>query len=87
MTKRIISKLTDNGPEPILPLTDFREDPWETGDKNAVAFRGGVLSSPVPAAFAKRMRDAGKAAPRPEPALEPEPSSAADTAADQPSQD
>lgn len=54
----------DAGPEAILPLTDFRGDPWETGDDNAVAFKAGILSSPVPAAFAQRMRDEGKAAPR-----------------------
>ena len=47
-----------------MPLTDFRGDPWGIGDKNAVAFRAGILSSPVPAEFAQRMRDEGKAAPR-----------------------
>lgn len=52
------------GPEAILPLTDFRGDPWGTGDSNAVAFRAGVLSSPVPAEFAQRMRDKGMAAKR-----------------------
>lgn len=52
------------GPESILPLTDFRADPWGTGDAKAVAFRAGVLSSPVPAAFARRMREDGKAAAR-----------------------
>lgn len=52
----------DVGPEAILPLTDFRGDPWETGDDNAVAFKAGILSSPVPAAFAQRMRDEGKSA-------------------------
>lgn len=51
-------------PEAILPLTDFRGDPWETGDKNAVSFRAGVMSSPVPAEFAQKMRDEGKAFPR-----------------------
>jgi hypothetical protein len=51
-------------PEAILPLTDFRGDPWETGDKNAVSFRAGILSSPVPAEFAQKMRAEGKAAPR-----------------------
>lgn len=50
------------GPEAILPLTDFRGDPWETGKENAVAFRAGILSSPVPAEFARKMRDDGKAA-------------------------
>jgi hypothetical protein len=54
----------DAGPEAILPVTDFRGDPWGTGDENAVAFRAGILSSPVPAEFAQRMRDEGKAAPR-----------------------
>jgi hypothetical protein len=54
----------DAGPEAILPLTDFRGDPWETGDENAVAFKAGILSSPVPAVFAQRMRDEGKAALR-----------------------
>ncbi|MBN9255273.1 MULTISPECIES: hypothetical protein [unclassified Mesorhizobium] len=49
-------------PESILPLTDFRADPWETGDENAVAFRGGIASEPVPAAFAARMRAEGKVA-------------------------
>jgi hypothetical protein len=68
----------DAGPEAILPLTDFRGDPWETGDENAVAFKAGILSSPVPAAFAQRMRDEGKAAG---------PKSAADTVTDQPEQD
>lgn len=51
----------DAGPEAILPLTDFRGDPWGTGDENAVAFKAGILSSPVPAGFAQRMRDEGKA--------------------------
>lgn len=54
----------DAGPEAILPLTDFRADPWETGDEKAVAFKAGITSSPVPAAFAQRMRDEGKAARR-----------------------
>jgi hypothetical protein len=66
-------------PEAILPLTDFRDDPWETGDKSAVAFRAGVMSSPVPAEFAQKMRDEGKAAKTPE--------LAADTAGDQPAED
>ncbi|MDI6026717.1 hypothetical protein QBK99_10995 [Corticibacterium sp. UT-5YL-CI-8] len=48
--------------EAILPLTDFRDDPWGTGDKKAVAFKAGVLSSPVPAEFADKMRADGKAA-------------------------
>jgi len=68
----------DAGPEAILPLTDFRGDPWGTGDENAVAFKAGILSSPVPAAFAQRMRDEGKAAG---------PKSTADTVTDQPEQD
>ncbi|MBB6011876.1 hypothetical protein HNR59_001221 [Aquamicrobium lusatiense] len=51
----------DAGPESILPLTDFRGDPWGIGNENAVAFRAGILSSPVPAEFARRMRDEGKA--------------------------
>lgn len=51
----------DAGPESILPLTDFRGDPWGTGNEKAVAFRAGILSSPVPAEFAQRMRDEGKA--------------------------
>lgn len=51
----------DAGPESILPLTDFRGDPWGTGNENAVAFRAGILSSPVPSEFAQRMRDEGKA--------------------------
>jgi hypothetical protein len=63
-------------PEAILPVTDFRGDPWETGDENAVAFRAGIMSSPVPAAFAQRMRDEGKAESR---ITEP----VADTTADQ----
>jgi hypothetical protein len=54
---------TGSGPEPILPLTDFRADPWNTGDKNAVAFRAGILSSPVPPEFAQKARDDGQAAP------------------------
>lgn len=63
MTKRVKTEQpADAGPEAILPLTDFRGDPWGTGDENAVAFRAGVMSSPVPAAFAQRMRDDGKAA-------------------------
>lgn len=49
-------------PEAILPLTDFRGDPWKIGDKNAVAFRAGVMSSPVPADFAEQARNDGKAA-------------------------
>ncbi len=51
----------DAGPESILPLTDFRGDPWGTGNDKAVAFRAGIQSSPVPAEFARRMRDEGKA--------------------------
>lgn len=52
------------GPEGILPLTDFRGDPWGTGNPSAVSFRAGVMSSPVPAEFAQQMRDEGKAARR-----------------------
>jgi len=48
-------------PVVIVPLTDFHADPWETGDPKAVAFIGGVMSSPVPAEFAARMRAEGKA--------------------------
>jgi hypothetical protein len=67
------------GAEAIMPLTDFREDPWETGDKAAVAFRAGILSSPVPAEFAQRMRDEGRAVgPKSTTTI------AADTATDQP---
>ncbi|CAM5658499.1 hypothetical protein MAUB1S_11466 [Mycolicibacterium aubagnense] len=87
MSRRQKISQFDTGPEAILPLADFRDDPWGTGDEKAVAFKSGVLSSPVPATFAKRMRDTGKAAPRPDAAPEPDPSTAADTAADQPSQD
>jgi hypothetical protein len=68
----------DAGPEAILPLTDFRGDPWGTGDENAVAFKAGILSPPVSAAFAQRMRDEGKAEG---------PKSTADTVTDQPEQD
>ncbi len=50
-----------SGPEAILPLTDFRGDPWGTGNPDAVAFRAGVLSSPVPAAFATKVSSEGKA--------------------------
>lgn len=71
------------GPEAILPLTDFRADPWGTGDENAVAFKAGILSSPVPAEFAQRMRDEGKAAGSKSIAT----TTAADTATDQPEQD
>jgi hypothetical protein len=70
------------GAEAIMPLTDFRGDPWKTGDKNAVAFRAGILSSPVPAGFAQRMRDEGKAVKREAPSAD----AVADTAADQSSQ-
>lgn len=63
-------------PEAILPLTDFRGDPWNTGDKDAVAFRAGVMSSPVPAEFAEQARNDGKAAKKPAP-----------TGGDQPSKD
>ncbi|PSJ55809.1 hypothetical protein [Pseudaminobacter soli (ex Li et al. 2025)] len=49
------------GPEAILPLTDFRGDPWGTGNENAVAFRAGILSSPVPADFATKVSSEGKA--------------------------
>ena len=66
MAKRIKADQPANaGPEAILPLTDFRSDPWNTGDPKAVAFRAGILSSPVPAEFAQRMRDEGKAALKP----------------------
>jgi hypothetical protein len=78
MAKRTKTGLT-GVPEAILPLTDFRGDPWETGDKNAVSFRAGITSSPVPAEFAQKMRDEGKAAKTVEPA--------ADTAEDQPAED
>jgi hypothetical protein len=66
-----------------MPLTDFRGDPWKTGDKNAVAFRAAILSSPVPAEFAQRMRDEGNAAKHEAPPTD----AAADTAANQSSQD
>lgn len=72
MAKRVKADQPANaGPEAILPLTDFRGDPWGTGDKNAVAFKAGILSSPVPAEFAQRMRDEGKAASKPVPDGEP----------------
>jgi hypothetical protein len=70
---RKLSKIAQSasaGPEAILPLTDFRADPWGTGNETAVAFRAGILSSPVPAEFARKMRDDGKAAPASEPAPE-----------------
>jgi hypothetical protein len=63
MARRVkVDQPANAGPEAILPLTDFRGDPWGTGDENAVAFRAGVMSSPVPAEFAQRMREEGKAA-------------------------
>lgn len=81
MAKRVKADQPANaGPEAILPLTDFRGDPWETGDDNAVAFKAGILSSPVPADFAQRMRDEGKAAGPKSIAT----TIAADTATDQP---
>lgn len=64
------------GAEAILPLTDFRADPWKTGDDNAVAFRAGILSSPVPADFAAQARGDGRAAPlsaHPKPAAPKDP--------------
>nr|WP_155772691.1 hypothetical protein [Mesorhizobium loti] len=61
---------TGAGPVAILPLTDFRADPWGTGNEKAVAFRAGILSSPVPAEFAQKARDDGRAAPASEPAPE-----------------
>lgn len=60
----------DGGPVAILPLTDFRADPWGTGNETAVAFRAGITSSPVPAEFAQKARDDGRAAPACEPAPE-----------------
>lgn len=80
MAKRVKADQPANaGPKAILPLTDFRGDPWETGDENAVGFKAGILSSPVPADFAQRMRDEGKAAgPKSTTPI------AADTATDQP---
>jgi hypothetical protein len=98
MAKRKAAQPANAGAEAIMPLTDFRGDPWKTGDKNAVAFRAGILSSPVPAEFAQQMRDEGKAAKRGIPAIgdsvtrnaglgregDPEAIPAADTAADQP---
>jgi hypothetical protein len=79
MARRVkVDQPANAGPEAILPLTDFRGDPWGTGDENAVAFRAGVMSSPVPAAFAQRMRDEGKAAGSKTATI------AADTATDQP---
>lgn len=84
MAKREKSAPLGQPPEAILPLTDFRGDPWGTGDKNAVSFRAGIMSSPVPAEFAERMRAEGKAAPRLSPVdIEPAP----DAAEDQPAQD
>ncbi len=72
MAKRVKADQPANaGPEAILPLTDFRGDPWGTDDPKAVAFRAGVMSSPVPAAFAQRMRDEGKAVSKPVPDGEP----------------
>jgi hypothetical protein len=64
-------------------VTDFRADPWGTGDENAVAFKAGILSSPVPAEFAQRMLDEGKAAGPKSIAT----TIAADTVTDQPEQD
>ncbi|ODA94988.1 hypothetical protein BFX40_20385 [Mesorhizobium sp. SEMIA 3007] len=61
---------TGAGPVAILPLTDFRADPWATGNEKAVAFRAGILSSPVPAEFAQKARDDGRAALASEPAPE-----------------
>lgn len=58
------ARATPASPESIMPLTDFRADPWGTGDRNAVAFRAGIRSSPVPADFAQKMRDQGKAEKR-----------------------
>lgn len=49
------------GPEAILPTQDFRAKPW--GDEE-VAFKAGQISAPVPAEFAEKMRQDGKAAPR-----------------------
>jgi len=48
-----------NGPIGIIPTTDFRDDPWGTGE--SVPFRAGVMSSPVPAEFARIMRQKGLA--------------------------
>ncbi|GEM_PF-1969991 len=64
-----MAKKTDTSDEPvqpdplitIMPLTDFRADPWETGDETVMMFMAGQQSTPVPAAFAKKMRDEGKA--------------------------
>jgi len=72
MARRVKADQPANaGPEAILPLIDFRGDPWGTGDENAVAFRAGILSSPVPTAFARKMRDEGRAASKPVPDGEP----------------
>ena len=79
MARRVKADQPANaGPEAILPVTDFRGDPWGTGDENAVAFKAGIVSSPVPAGFAQRMRDEGKAEG---------PKSTADTVTAQPDQD
>ena len=80
MARKKAVQSANAGAEAIMPLTDFRDDPWKTGDKNAVAFRAGVLSSPVPAEFAQQMRDEGKAAGPKSTAT----TIAADTATDQP---
>ncbi|MBZ9719099.1 hypothetical protein LB519_14720 [Mesorhizobium sp. AD1-1] len=83
-----VAQPTGAGPESILPLTDFRADPWKTGDDNAVAFRAGIMSSPVPAEFAHKARDEGKAAPvsdHPKPPMAKKP--APEKQADQSSQD
>ena len=42
----------------IMPTTDFRATPFPGGPE--FSFRGGIMSSPVPAEFAQRMLDEGK---------------------------
>lgn len=86
--RKIKEQATGTGPEAILPLTDFRADPWKTGNADAVAFRAGILSSPVPAEFAAAARGDGRAAPvsdHPKPATPKDP--APEKQADQSSKD
>ena len=96
MARRVkVDQPANAGPEAILPLTDFRGDPWGTGDENAVAFKAGIMSSPVPAEFATKVSSEGKAQrigqatsdPVEIAARQSATTIAADTVTDQPEQD
>ena len=58
-TKEDLPMSADEATQAIMPTNDFRATPFPGGPE--FSFRGGILSSPVPAEFAERMRKEKKA--------------------------